>query len=63
MNSPCTKVCVMDAEQRFCLGCKRTLDEIARWSGMSDAEQAAVLAKLPARRSLADTPDEQHHRI
>jgi predicted Fe-S protein YdhL (DUF1289 family) len=43
----------MDADNRYCMGCKRTLDEIARWGGMSDAEQAAVLAQLPERRSDA----------
>ncbi len=49
MKSPCNKVCVMDAENRYCRGCQRTLDEIARWSQMSDAERKAVLAALPAR--------------
>ncbi|MEX2239876.1 MAG: DUF1289 domain-containing protein [Burkholderiales bacterium] len=51
MKSPCNKVCVMDAENRYCRGCQRTLDEIARWSEMSDAEREAVLAALPERRS------------
>jgi len=41
---------MMDAEGRYCLGCARTLDEIAGWVGMSEAEQAAVLAKLPVRQ-------------
>ena len=54
MESPCTKVCVMDAENRYCLGCKRTLGEIAGWSEMADAERAAVMAQLPARRSASD---------
>jgi hypothetical protein len=49
--SPCTKVCVMDAEQRYCAGCLRTLAEIAGWGGMSEHEQAAVLAQLPVRGS------------
>ena len=51
MQSPCTKVCVMDAENRYCLGCRRTLGEIARWGEMSGAEQAAVLAQLAGRGS------------
>ena len=51
MISPCNKVCVMDAEGRYCLGCARTLDEIARWGEMDDAERERVLAQLPARRS------------
>jgi len=46
----------MDADNRYCLGCQRTLGEIARWSDMEDAERAAVTAQLPARRaeSLSD---------
>jgi len=40
----------MDAERRYCLGCRRTLDEIARWGEMSDAERKSVLAQLPGRR-------------
>ena len=55
--SPCVKVCVMDAEQRYCAGCLRTLGEIALWGEMNDAERAAVVAQLPARRSeIAEAP-------
>ena len=50
MDSPCTKVCVMDSDDRYCMGCRRTLNEIARWGEMADAERAAVLAQLPVRR-------------
>lgn len=50
MRSPCNKVCVLDLQTGYCRGCQRTLDEIARWSEMSDAERDAVLARLPARR-------------
>jgi len=48
--SPCVKVCQMDPQRGLCLGCARTLDEIARWSSMSDAERHHVLAQLPGRR-------------
>ena len=41
----------MDADNRYCFGCMRTLGEIARWSEMTDAERAAIAAQLPARRS------------
>lgn len=40
----------MDGDNRYCLGCKRTLGEIARWGEMSDTERAAVLAQLKERR-------------
>jgi predicted Fe-S protein YdhL (DUF1289 family) len=38
-------VCVLDAG-RVCVGCRRTLDEIATWGRMSAAEQWAVVARL-----------------
>jgi hypothetical protein len=50
LKSPCTKVCVMDAEGRYCRGCWRTLDEIAAWPAMSVEEQHAVAARLEGRR-------------
>jgi predicted Fe-S protein YdhL (DUF1289 family) len=40
----------MDAQNRYCRGCQRTLEEIGRWGEMSDAEHAAVLAQLAARK-------------
>ena len=51
MISPCTKVCVVDADNRYCLGCARTLDEIARWGEMTDAERHRVMAELAERRA------------
>jgi len=51
MQSPCNKVCVMDADNRYCLGCARMLDEIARWGEMTDAERSQVMAKLAARQA------------
>ena len=38
-------VCVLDAS-RTCVGCGRTIDEIARWGRMSSAEQWRVVARL-----------------
>lgn len=37
-ESPCINVCVIDVDGT-CRGCYRTLDEVARWSRMSDAER------------------------
>ena len=51
--SPCNKVCVMDAEQRYCLGCRRTLEEIAAWGSMTDEERQAVLKRLEQRRNIS----------
>ena len=50
IESPCTKLCTLDTRTGLCLGCGRTIEEIARWSAMSEAERARVLAELPDRR-------------
>ncbi len=49
METPCVKICTLDARAGRCLGCGRTIDEIAGWSRMSDAERSRVMAELPAR--------------
>jgi predicted Fe-S protein YdhL (DUF1289 family) len=52
--TPCTKVCTIDPVSRLCVGCGRTLDEIAQWSAMTDGERArimAALARRPSRRA------------
>jgi predicted Fe-S protein YdhL (DUF1289 family) len=51
MKSPCNKVCQMDPQSGLCIGCARTLDEIARWAGMTDAERERVMAELQLRNS------------
>ena len=57
MKSPCINVCTMDPARGVCLGCCRTLEEIAAWAGMDDAEQARVLAQLPERRARLNVPE------
>ncbi len=47
--SPCVNLCSIDPADGYCEGCRRTLDEIARWTIMSDADRARVMAELPGR--------------
>ncbi len=49
LPSPCIKVCSLDEVRRICVGCGRTLDEIASWSHMNEVQRLAVTARLPAR--------------
>jgi predicted Fe-S protein YdhL (DUF1289 family) len=49
IETPCIKICTLDAASGRCLGCGRTVNEIARWSTMSAAERARVMDELPAR--------------
>jgi uncharacterized protein len=41
----------MDPVSGLCVGCYRTLDEIAGWIGFSDETKRALIAALPARCS------------
>ncbi|WP_150525082.1 DUF1289 domain-containing protein [Roseibium sediminis] len=51
MTSPCTKVCQIDQTTRLCRGCFRSLEEIATWGSMSEADRARVMAVLEDRRA------------
>lgn len=48
--TPCTQVCTVDGASGLCLGCLRTLGEIAEWSRLTDVRRAAIMAELPSRR-------------
>ena len=47
--TPCVKVCAVDGVTGLCLGCRRTLPEIAGWARYSDEERAAIMTALPHR--------------
>jgi hypothetical protein len=48
--TPCVKVCIVDGESGLCLGCYRTLREVAQWSSLGVAERLAIMDSLPARK-------------
>jgi len=55
--SPCVNVCVMDDATGLCRGCYRTLDEIARWSVMTDRDKRAVISLLEQRKKIKTGSD------
>ena len=57
IESPCIKVCVMDAASELCRGCGRTLSEIGAWSSMPDSERQTIMATLPDRMRAAGFAD------
>lgn len=50
MQSPCTKVCLIDQRTGLCAGCSRTIEEIAGWAAMTEADRQRIMRELPARR-------------
>lgn len=58
LPSPCRSVCQMDAASGVCLGCLRTLPEIAAWGQADEALKrqiwAAIAARVRTRLAVAD---------
>ncbi len=50
VETPCVQICVIDDVDGLCVGCARTLTEIAEWGNYSAAQRSTVMAQLPARR-------------
>lgn len=50
IKTPCVQVCAVDPDSGLCLGCFRTLAEIAGWTRLGEAEREDVMAELPGRR-------------
>jgi predicted Fe-S protein YdhL (DUF1289 family) len=48
-STPCIKICVIDPVSKLCEGCGRTLQEIAQWGRISEAERLAIMARLADR--------------
>lgn len=53
VESPCVRVCVIDAAIGYCRGCWRTLDEISFWMRYTSEERRRVMSCLEARRAAA----------
>lgn len=50
IESPCVKICVIHPETRLCLGCHRSIDEIAAWSKMAPGERRRIMDELSSRK-------------
>lgn len=51
--SPCISICQMGPKTGLCIGCLRTLDEIANWSALSEDEKLDVLELVDKRAMQA----------
>jgi predicted Fe-S protein YdhL (DUF1289 family) len=60
--SPCVNVCALD-QHGYCLGCYRTIQEIAGWSQFSRSEKRSVLDCLARRCATAVRKDGLHLEI
>ena len=51
--SPCIGVCIIDPASGYCLGCARTIPEIAGWLDFSPEEKRRLLETLAERKERA----------
>ena len=50
--SPCIDICRLDS-QGLCVGCRRTIDEIAEWSRASEVRRREILRAVELRTTGA----------
>lgn len=49
IQTPCIKICSLDAATGLCVGCGRTGAEIGGWTSMSQTARQQIMATLPER--------------
>ena len=47
--SPCIEICKINSEG-YCIGCKRSLEEIKNWIRYSDLDKKKIIETLKTRR-------------
>jgi predicted Fe-S protein YdhL (DUF1289 family) len=62
VSSPCIHLCKLD-DRGVCIGCFRTMDEIAAWMKMTEFQKLEVIAALrerssPTQQVRAEKPNE-----
>jgi len=64
METPCTRICQIEPATGWCIGCGRSLQEIAGWSQFSDGERRQIMATLPERLAMlapaGESPEPAH---
>ena len=46
MESPCVKICQINREDRICVGCGRTIEQIGMWSKYTDKERSDIMRTI-----------------
>ena len=49
VKSPCIGTCTLDAWDRYCIGCLRTVEEISDWRRLTEEQQARIVEDLEQR--------------
>ena len=49
VETPCIKICVVDPDTGYCIGCGRTGEEIGAWLGMTHERRKELISGLAER--------------
>ncbi|MDP3462960.1 MAG: DUF1289 domain-containing protein [Bacteroidales bacterium] len=49
VKSPCQLICTYD-DDKICIGCFRSIEEVAKWDGLSNDEKQKVIDNTHKRR-------------
>jgi len=47
--TPCVRICKLNEEGTFCIGCGRTLNDLKRWARLSNEERQKRTQEAAAR--------------
>jgi len=61
--SPCVQICVVDPVSGLCIGCGRTVAEIAIWGELDAGERGAIMAGLERRLKAARSRGARGRRV
>ncbi len=55
-ESPCISVCQLDGAKTYCVGCLRTVSEIAAWPHLTEVQKILLLAIVQKRKAALSVP-------
>jgi uncharacterized protein len=61
--TPCVQICVVDPLSALCIGCGRSVAEIAAWGAMTDSERTAIMRRLGERLRLMRSRSRRSGRV
>jgi hypothetical protein len=50
ISTPCKNICKFDKTDTYCIGCYRTINEIAKWMLLTEEDRKNIIMVLPERK-------------
>ncbi len=48
IKSPCESKCELDSKGEYCIGCRRTIDEIRSWLLLEKNDRISIITRIDA---------------